>query len=595
MTIGAAFNNALSGLNAGQAGLAIISQNISNANTDGYSRKVVNQSANVIAGSLNGVTIEAATRLANNFLYGELKNATSDYNTVAAKDEFYQLTQNLFGEPGSDTSVANLLSDFFGTIDALANNPENAGLRFDVVSAAVTLSDTVLTMADRIQSLRATADQEISSSVNRVNTLLQEVQELNIQINQGTNRGDPIGDLEDKRDLAAEKIAAEIDVNITRNSDGTISLFTKSGVPLVETEAKKIVYSQAATVTSSTVFGDIRVFSIDANGATTGTGTQIVTSGTSSAVTTNLRSGRIFGLLQARDSDLADLSDALDALANRVRDEVNAVHNTGVGFPAPNSLTGTRTVTGADAFTGTGTVRIAVTDSTGTIVDVTDLDLTALGATDVNGVMAAINGALVGNATANIVNGNLVISADNSANGIAINDAGTAESVTSRTFSHYFGLNDLFTGTGAIDMAVRSDIVSDSSRISTGLLSTTAAISEVGITVGDNRVAQSLAAVGDANFTFSTVGGIPASNVRLGDFAASMIGLNAARAADSAELTSERELVLENLDNRHTSDTGVNLDEELATMVLFQNAFTVSARVLDIASEMLETLVRLGQ
>ena len=83
--------------------------------------------------------------------------------------------------------------------------------------------------------------------------------------------------------------------------------------------------------------------------------------------------------------------------------------------------------------------------------------------------------------------------------------------------------------------------------------------------------------------------------MKLADFAASLTGLNAVRASDADDVANRRELILENIAHRHTSDTGVNLDEELATMVLFQNAFSVSARVLNAASEMLEILVTLGR
>jgi len=103
----------------------------------------------------------------------------------------------------------------------------------------------------------------------------------------------------------------------------------------------------------------------------------------------------------------------------------------------------------------------------------------------------------------------------------------------------------------------------------------------------------SLAAIADQLFAFSTVGGLPAMTVTIIDFAGSVIGLNSARAANATDVQEQREFVLENIQFRHSSDTGVNIDEELANLVLFQNAFTMSARVLDIASQMFDTLINI--
>jgi flagellar hook-associated protein 1 FlgK len=594
MTISLALNNAITGLNAAQAGLGNIAQNVANANTEGYSRKIVNQSAIVIGGVSNGVNLDAATRLANQFLSNQMRDELSQYNKARAVDEFYQLTRNLFGPPGSDSSISDFMSEIFASFEAMANNPENAALRFDIVSAATTFSDNAVSMANDIQDLRFAADQEIKTSADRINEYLKKVEDLNGEISLAIAAGHAIGDLEDQRDLAVQGIAKELDITTTRRSDGKVTISTSTGVSLLSDRRREVVYTPASTLTATTNFAAVRVFDLDPNGSLTGTGDQIVTGGTSSTVTTTLRSGRIVGLLQTRDKELADLSATLDEFVRIARDQINAEHNQGSGFPGPASLTGTRSVTTLDAFQGTGTVRIAVTNTAGNIVDTVDLDLTALGATTVSGVVAAINAGLTGNATAAVSNGNLVITADNSANHIAINDSGTAENVTSRGFSHYFGLNDFFTGTDASTLGVRTDLKNDPARISSATLSKTATVGQRGMTIGDNTAAQKLAGIADTLFAFNAVGGLPAMSLSLNDYAGSMIGLNATRSADAEASFKHRELILENITSRHQSETGVNVDEELASLVLFQNAFTMSARVVQIASEMLETLVNIG-
>ena len=117
---------------------------------------------------------------------------------------------------------------------------------------------------------------------------------------------------------------------------------------------------------------------------------------------------------------------------------------------------------------------------------------------------------------------------------------------------------------------------------------------QTALTVGDNLTAQSLAAIGSGLFSFNAVGGLPAMTISLNDYAGSLIGLSATRSAAAEDSFKHRELVLENIAARYQSETGVNVDEELASLVLFQNAFTMSARVIQIASEMLEILVNIG-
>lgn len=591
MSLSIAINNALSGLAASQQGLSVISQNVANANTEGYSRKIANQSTIVVGGVGNGVNLDNVTRLTDSFLATEVQRATSADNKAQAISQIHQLAQNLFGAPGNNLSIADDLSSFNSALETLANNPENAGLHLSLVNAANQLAGNVRSLADSVQSIRHNADQEIGAAADRANVLLKKIGDYNDQISRGIANGLPTADLEDQRDLAVTKLAGEVDIETFTRSDGRLSVLTSAGVELVGDSVSKIVYNPASSVNASTVFGNMMVVPLDRAGNVVGSGNQIVSTGVSSAVTTSLTGGRIAGLLQIRDKDLNDFASQVEAFATMLRDQVNAVHNQGSGYPPPNSLTGTRGVAATDAFQGTGTVRIAVTDGAGKLVSKLDLDLTTLGATTVSGVLSAINTALAGTATAAIsTNGVLTITANSSSNGIAINDVGTAESTTGRGFSHYFGLNDLFTGTTAADFAVNTVIAADPSRVAAGQLSTTALVGESAIGVGDNRNAQALAALSTAAFNFSPTGGLGAQHSNLGDYAATIISLNAARATAASDNAEQKKLIFENVQNRLQSQTGVNVDEELATMVVFQNSFVMAARVLKAASEMLDTL-----
>ena len=124
-----------------------------------------------------------------------------------------------------------------------------------------------------------------------------------------------------------------------------------------------------------------------------------------------------------------------------------------------------------------------------------------------------------------------------------------------------------------------------------GLLSLTAVIGESGIAVGDNRVITSLAGLSQKNVSFAAVTGLPAGSFTLEGYAGAILGLNAvqaARAGDAADLQGD---LLENVELRKASLTGVNIDEELASILVFQNSFAASARVISAAQELFDTLL----
>lgn len=596
MSLTLALANGLTGITASQIGLSTISQNVSNANTVGYSRQVVALEQRVIDGIGVGVDISSVNRIVDEFLVREVQSQRSVLGAAKAADTFFQEIQSRFGSPAGNTTISADLATFASALDTLSTNPEDPALRFDVIAAGTTLARNISEFANAIQRVRAEADKEVKASVDAINIQLRFVDKLNGDIAAATIAGQNTSDLRDQRDLAISVIADQISISIIEDNNGEVSILTQGGVSLLDVDLHKIEYTPAATVNGTTTFGAMTVAPIDRiTGVTIGTASTLVTSGTSSTLTNNIISGRLKGLLDIRDKSLPDVSAQIDALSTAIRDNYNATHNMGSAFPALNTLTGQRAVAAGDAFQGTGIVRIAVVDANGTLIGAPlDLDLGAIGATTVGALATTISTALGANATVAVVNGNLQISADNSKNAIVINENTSQVTGTTQAFSHYFGLNDLFTGIGSTDFAVRSDIVADPSLVAMGMLSTTAVTGEIGITIGDNRVVQKLAEVTETKLTFSAVGGMPAGSFTVGEFSSSLTGLSAVRADDARKTAELEQNRFNNLNHRAVSFSGVNIDEEMANMILFQNAFAASAQVMSTANEMFETLLRIA-
>ncbi len=570
---------ALSALQFNQAAIDVTSNNVSNANTEGYTRKVITAQTPVRDGQAAGVEIAKIQRSVSNQLIRELRAQMTMLGTLGVQDDFYGRMQEMFGTLDSDSTLSNRIGDLTAAFQALDVNPQGTSEKQHVVQVAVALAQDLNRMATEIQNMRRDADQGIATAVKEINQQLVIIEELNDQIAQQKALDRPTGDLEDQRDLALQRLSEQIDITAFSRADGRVAVFTQSGRALLDTTAVTLTHNPAVNVDASITYPG-GFASIDANGID---------------LTTEITGGKIAGYIQMRDQILPNLTSEIDRLAVTLRDEVNKIHNDGATFPAPNALTGTRTVAGTDAFSGTGTVRIAVVDAAGEAVVVPfDFDLTALGATTVANVVTQINTALSGFATASInAQGKLVISADNAANGVVI-DEGTS-SVGGRGFSHYFGLNDFFVGDSSVSLsgqiAVRSDIVANPNLVATGEVASGAiAVGNPVITQGDNGVAQRIADRFTQQISFAAAGTLPALNLTMSDYAAEILGVNAVQADNAQQTLAFRKGVFDDLSFKAASLSGVNVDEELSNLLVYENAYNAAARLISVIQEMMDTL-----
>lgn len=577
MSLDIALNNALTGLRTVQSALQITSNNVTNANTDGYSRKSAQQVSLVLAGQGAGVSITDVTREVNDNLLRQLRNYTSMIGQLTVNSDFFQRTQQIFGTLSSSSSLTAGLSDLSTAVEALATSPEDPTRQAAAITAAVALTQRFNDASDSIQQLRTEADQGIATSVNAINLDLGKIADLNDQIATNYASNMPTADLLDQRDLALTDLSQQMDFTTFTRSNGEIVIVSGGGRVLLDGTAPTLTHSPVAAADPSVTYPGA-IDGINFNGVD---------------ITSDIHSGKLAALIDMRDTTLPNLQTQIDSLATTLADQVNAIHNDGTGYPAANTLTGSRTVAGADPVAGTGTVRIAVVDGSGKLVAAPlDLDLTTVAT--VTDVVNAINAALGANGTASIVGGKLQIDAANAANGIAVNEGTSA--IGTKGFSNYFGLNDFFVNTGGTSSAagiqVRSDIVTSPSLMSRGDLSMTAAIAgDSAITSGNNTIAARIATAFDTRVNFSAAGGLPASTTTLSDYSGQILGLNATSAANATNTLTYQQGLYADVKNRADSVSGVNIDEEMANLIKLQQNYGAVSRVISVTSTLMDTLI----
>jgi flagellar hook-associated protein 1 FlgK len=584
MSLTSSLYTALTGLQTNQSAMRVLSNNITNANTPGYTRKIAELQSRVIAGTGAGVQMGSVDRYVDQALQVQLRSTTSDFNGLDVRQQFYQRMQDMFGSPNSNSSLAAMISDFSTSMTALTTNPESVSLRLDVVTNAQRTAQNLNSMSADTQQLRQEADSQISDAVGIVNTQLTTIDKLNDQIVAAKLRGIETGDLEDQRDLAVSKISEQMDVSTYTRDNGQMVIFTKAGRTLLDGNPSPLTHTPASSLQAAVTY-PAGIDGITVNGAD---------------ITNEIGSGKIAGLVQLRDTTLPNFTAEINQLATNLRDEVNKIHNQGTGLPAPKTLTSSRSQTGtAASLTGTVTVTLLNPDGTAAFSGT----LPAPGTLDAAGFATAFNTVLSGfGVGASASNSGGTVTLNGGTYGVAITggtvDPGGGAATTN--LSDYLHLNDFYVGTDptGVDLAavlkVRDDIQTNPSLLSRGALQQDAALNWY-VGAGDSSVATALAAKLTTGTAFAATGNLPASTTSFADYAANILSQNASAAAQVDNDHSFTQSLKSEIESRFGSESGVNTDEELSNMIVLQNAYAASGRIMTTVSQMFDVLIGLGK
>ena len=498
-TLTLSLKTAQSGLAANQAALDAVANNIANVNTPGYSRKIVNTEQRVLTGVGSGVQIAEITRAIDEGLLKSLRLERGALNELGVQENFFERVQELFGKPGDNTSLSHIINELTQSLETLAVTPDRILEQSEVVRQGDEAARKLRAMTTTIQELRLQADTEITAVVEQMNKLGQSISNLNDQIVRNSATSRDVTDLKDQRDLAIDRLSELVDIRIFFRGDGDAVIFTSAGRTLVDNSATAISHDAASTVGSTTTKAGGSFNAIFAGEKIAG-----------NDITSQLRSGKLKGLVDLRDSVLTDIQSQLDELAGELRDTFNQIHNRGVAFPGRQSYTGTRnlldttatanvknqTIT-LDAAGSADDVTIALFNSTGDQQAVTTLNTimtssfygtavqTSHGAWTIAEVAKTIqdwlrdNGATTATAAVNS-SGKFAIALNDTSLNLAFRDEtatglgstqadaiigfdadgdGTIDE-TVNGFSNFFGLNDFFVD-GLVDNLHESNVVSN--------------------------------------------------------------------------------------------------------------------------------------
>ena len=299
MVISVSLSNALTGIQAAQTTINTIADNVSNANTPGYTAKTA-PLVNIVGGGGigGGVMTQTVTRRVDELLNRDIRRESSTLGNNDVTNQFLQDIQTLIGSTQSGGVINTSLSNLQDSLNALAVSPDDPSLQQGAADAATQAAETLNRVEASTQNMRAEADSQVSTAVQTINQNLLQIQTLNNQIARAHALGEPIGGLQDQRDQAIATVAQYIGIQTFTRDDGETVVYTSRGRALVDGIANTLKYTPAASgVAASTPFSPITLGADNTD------------------ITGEITSGKLHALVQMRDQVLPELSRELNVIA----------------------------------------------------------------------------------------------------------------------------------------------------------------------------------------------------------------------------------------------------------------------------------------
>jgi len=645
---------------AQQANMAVVSHNISNVSTPGYSRQRLDietsPSLSTDIGQMGtGVRALGVGREYDAFINAQLNIEKQILGNWQAQDYSFLRVEGLFNE-SSESGLSGAMNEYWNAWQAVADNPSGSAERVNLISLAETIARDFNSRFNELFTIQSDIDANIKGIVDEINMLVDQIAEVNEKISWIETAGDAANDFKDERVRLLDELGGMIGFSSFEDSSGQVTVLMESGSPLVQ--SNKSWHLDVRPDPTNNGFYDIG---------------WVVGSGTFTDVTDSITRGELSGLLEMRDTSISGYIDNIDKLAAGIINETNKLHYYGYGLDGSteNNFFNPFSVKTGTSDDNTGGASIsASTVYDNTVLTLDDYEITFTAADRYTIYNVTENTTVTAGYVINGNNNNIVFdeggplrtatlnsgtySASEMAAEIAraLNNAPGAVSTYSASYdatTERLTINQP-AGTGTFNIRW-SNAASDADATlgfdnldDTGALTYTsdsaanhAYIDGHDISFEGITVAITDGATGPANgdiFTVNTTGGaasnmtvnsvlvsdvnkIAASEDSAGDDNLKALAIAALRdgnymdnntrsftsyyngiiseiGVDSSGASRSllyKQNMVDQLNARRESVSGVNLDEELANLIICQQAYTASARMISLVQEMLDELM----
>lgn len=563
MGLAAALNTGKTSLFTNQKSIEIAGNNIANVNTEGYSRQkaVLSDFPSLQFGSFfvgQGVKISDIEREFDVFVNEQLLDKSQTLGIEDAKSTPLAELERVFSV-GED-NLATEIDRFFDAWQELSANPSGQVERDIVIQRGELLASSFNTVARDLDSVRSNINETVLSEIDAVNLKLNQIADLNTRIQTIEANGQSANSFRDQRDVLLQELTYTLGIQSFEEPTGAVNLQLPGGLPLVQsgTALQLEAISQGDDLKLQLNVGD-NAFSIGGK---------------------NL-GGKFSGLFELRDEFIPSLKDNLDLTAYEMVQNVNALHEQGVGLDGS---------TGVAFFNNPGNhtsqsypSRDVAAFSGGDIgLEVGGVDLSfnldpAAGPYTLDQVSNAVNTAVADAVTAGTIGAGEGVAATVQ----VADDGGYVLSIAPQTPNDSVRLDMSAIGGGyespSFSMPNLSDLIAvslrDTNKLAAGNTSAP----------GDNTNALSISALKDEN----AVNGEDTFVSFYGKMAAS-VGIEAGQNRLSQSGAQD---ALTQLKNMRDGKSGVSIEEEMISLIKFQRGFEASAKLLSTVDEMMVTVL----
>lgn len=543
------FGIGTSALLAYQRALSVTGQNIANVGNDGYSRQridlaVRNPQFSGAGWYGQGVDVVGVSRIADQFVQRQVLDNTSGSARQQVYYQYAQRADNLLAD--AEAGLAPVLQQFFAAVQDVANDPTSTAARQVLLSQGEALADRFAFLQRRLDDQRQVVEGQIGAAVDEINGLAAGIAALNQKIAEGIGQsgGATPNDLLDQRDAMIEQLSGLVAVQTLAQGDGTVNVMIGNG--------QNLVMGSTATVLTAQPLG----------ADPSRTEIAVVNPGSTVGITDLISGGELGALLDVRRELLDPAQSALGRTAVGLALSFNELHRQGVDLdgaaggdffrvPQGEVLVGRgNSATGAPALTFTDAAALTAGDYRASF-DGVEWRLTRTGSSTPLAT-AAPGGTLA-------------------ADGFELDLSGIAGA----TAGDSFDVRPTRTAAAGLGVAI-----TDPRAFAAALPPATPGTS----VVGDNRNALALADLSSERVLANGTTSISASYTEL----VANVGVRTRQAQLSAEAQGR---MLEASRAQRESISGVNLDEEAANLLRYQQAYAAAAQVIATAGTMFDTLL----
>lgn len=338
----------LTALQALQQAIAVTSNNVANANTPGYDVESINltsaapqSNGSVTVGA--GVDVAGVTRAFSQAETNQLNTSQSALGSLNAQQNYTTQIDNLFGTTANGLTTA--LQTYFSGWSNVADNPTSTAARQALLGDAQALASSFQSSSTQLNALNADVNTRITGDVTQINADAQSIAQLNQQIVAGSAGGQTPNTLLDQRDQLVSGLSQLVGVTTTANQDGSINVFIGNGQPLVLENSTTTL----ATVPDQFNASELQISSSALNG---------------NSISGSITSGDLGGLLQARSQIINPALNQLGQIATALSQSANAQQNSGLdlngNFGANLFSIGGPTATASSSNTDATTASVSV-------------------------------------------------------------------------------------------------------------------------------------------------------------------------------------------------------------------------------------------